>query len=305
MSVPHAVISVSGLAEGIRAASQVSAAGEASLLVEIDPGVILEAPVKVSIRLPGGACGSAVTVRAGHGSRVTVLEEATGDGEWTHEVQVHAGAEAVLEYAAVQTLEPSASAEVRQRAEAGAGATVSWRNVTLGGKQVTCETVSRAAGDNATCGIDWMSFAVGKEKYDLVCRNVFDAANGGGEILMKGVAQDTAHVTCRGMIEIGLGGGGTNTYLTQDVLMLDASAKVDAVPGLEIRTNDVKASHSAVVSRVTPEDLFYFGSRGIAKQEARRLFIEGFLGQIAERMPYAEDAVRTAVAAKMERAVTR
>ena len=65
------------------------------------------------------------------------------------------------------------------------------------------------------------------------------------------------------MIEIGPEGTGTDACLTQEVLMLDPTAKVDAIPALEIRTNDVKASHSASVSRVTEEDLFYFGSRGL------------------------------------------
>ena len=101
---------------------------------------------------------------------------------------------------------------------------------------------------------------------------------------MKGVAEEKGHVQCDGMIEIGNGGTGTDTYLTQDVLMLDKTAKVDAIPGLEIKTNDVRASHSATVSRVTDENLFYFAARGIIEKEARRMFVEGFLGEMVERI---------------------
>jgi Fe-S cluster assembly scaffold protein SufB len=101
---------------------------------------------------------------------------------------------------------------------------------------------------------------------------------------MKGVAEHTAHVFCDGMIEIGLQGGGTDTYLTENVLMLDGTAKVDAIPGLEIKTNDVKASHSATVSKVTPEDLFYFATRGIDETEARQMYIQGFLGDLTAKI---------------------
>lgn len=66
--------------------------------------------------------------------------------------------------------------------------------------------------------------------------------------------------------------------------MLDKTAKVDAIPGLEIKTNDVKASHSATVSRVTEEDLFYFAARGIIEKEARRMFVEGFLGEMVGKI---------------------
>ena len=117
---------------------------------------------------------------------------------------------------------------------------------------------------------------------------------------MKGVAEDKAYVQCNGMINIGLDGGGTDTYLTEDVLMLDASAQVDAIPGLEIKTNDVKASHSATVSRVTDEDLFYFASRGIDNSEARKMYVEGFLGDITDKIANADtkEAVLMAIDSK-------
>ena len=75
-----------------------------------------------------------------------------------------------------------------------------------------------------------------------------------------------------------------DTYLTEAVLMLDPSARIDAVPALEIRTNDVKASHSATVSRVTPEDLFYLQSRGLPERSARTMFVDGFLRDLAHRI---------------------
>lgn len=101
---------------------------------------------------------------------------------------------------------------------------------------------------------------------------------------MKGVAEQEAFAAVNGMIEIAEGGQGTDTYLTQDVLMLDPVSKIDAIPGLEIRTNDVKASHSATISRVTVEDLFYFQSRGIDEKTARAMYVEGFLGDLTERI---------------------
>jgi Fe-S cluster assembly protein SufB/Fe-S cluster assembly protein SufD len=101
---------------------------------------------------------------------------------------------------------------------------------------------------------------------------------------MRGVAEGKAFAVAKGMIEIGINGGGTNTYLTQNVLMLDSTSKVDAVPALEIKTNDVKASHSATVSRLTAEDLFYFGSRSIDPVTARAMYVQGFLGDITQRI---------------------
>ncbi len=175
------------------------------------------------------------------------------------------------------------------------GGVIRWQNITLGNAVVVHNLRSRVTGAHGESAIDWMFYAKGSEKQQLTVRNVFDGRDGSGEILMRGVAEEKGHAVAKGMIEIGLQGGGTNTYLTQEVLMLDSSAKVDAVPGLEIKTNDVKASHSATVTRLTPEDLFYFASRGVPKAEARAMYIQGFLGAIADRI--SDEKVKEEIAA--------
>jgi Fe-S cluster assembly protein SufB/Fe-S cluster assembly protein SufD len=90
------------------------------------------------------------------------------------------------------------------------------------------------------------------------------------------------------LIEVEREGGQTNAYLSQHILMLDRTAKVDAVPALEIKTNDVKASHAATVTKVSEEDLFYMASRGIGRDEARALYVRGFLGDLLMGIGHAD-----------------
>ncbi|MBT4119558.1 MAG: SufD family Fe-S cluster assembly protein [Candidatus Peribacter sp.] len=188
------------------------------------------------------------------------------------------------------------SGSIRQRSSIGAGASIKFQNVTLA-SEVEHHVQSHLTGRGATSDIDWIFYAKDKDTQDLTARNMFEAAEGGGEITMKGIAEQNAYVRCDGLIDIGLQGGGTDTYLSEDVLMLDDTAKVDAIPGLEIKTNDVKASHSATISKVTPEDLFYFASRGIAEKEARRMYVQGFLGDLTKRIEHT--ALRESVLEKI------
>lgn len=200
------------------------------------------------------------------------------------DVELRAGVAAGASLTIV-TVQQSSDEAVRivQRAQVGDGASILWQNATFGGA-VEQALVSTLTGPHANSAVDWLFYAHEQETQRLSARNEFQAREGGGEMLMQGVAEDKAHVRCDGMILIGLGGGGTQTYLTESVLMLDPTAKVDAIPGLEIRTNDVKASHSATASRVTEEDLFTFAARGIPAAEARQMYIIGFLGAIAGRI---------------------
>jgi Fe-S cluster assembly protein SufB/Fe-S cluster assembly protein SufD len=218
-----------------------------------------------------------LVVVAGKNAKCVVVETLTGSGARTHAVEIFVDEGASVEFVSIQNIDPSASITITQRSSVGANASIQWKNATLGGASVSHDLDSTLTGAHAESSIDWLFYARHADTHTLTAQNTFGANHGGGEIVMKGVAEEKAHVKCDGMIAIGPNGTHTDTYLTQEVLMLDPTSRVDAIPGLEIKTNDVKASHSATVSRVTDEDLFYFAARGIKNLEARKMFVEGFL----------------------------
>ncbi|TSC80489.1 MAG: Fe-S cluster assembly protein SufD [Candidatus Peregrinibacteria bacterium Gr01-1014_25] len=163
-------------------------------------------------------------------------------------------------------------------------AAILWQIVTIGGKGERRIT-THIEGVAASSTVEWTALAANGDGVRLSVENHFLGRQGSGEITMRGVAAGTGKLACAGLIAVGPRAAGTDAYLTQDVLMLDATAKVDAVPALDIRTSDVKASHSASVSRVQPQDIFYLTSRGVPPDKARQLIVEGFLGELVARLP--------------------
>ncbi len=255
----------------------------------------VKSALPLTLRIVESSC--ALQVRIGERAQATVFVSISSPAEAEISIDVAVGDGASL---ALILLEESASfpRRITQSARIGASAHLQLLAVTLGAN--TEHTLqSRVEGVKGKSDIDWIFYARDAERQSLSARNIFGAREGGGEITMKGVAQDRGAVACNGMIEIGLPGAGTNTYLTQNILMLDRTAKVDAIPGLEIKTNDVKASHSATVTRVTEEDLFYFGARGIPEKAARGMFVQGFLGELLGRI--ADAKIRALVQGQVER----
>ncbi|NCN23876.1 MAG: hypothetical protein COU65_04815 [Candidatus Pacebacteria bacterium CG10_big_fil_rev_8_21_14_0_10_42_12] len=96
---------------------------------------------------------------------------------------------------------------------------------------------------------------------------------------LRGVARDKAHLSFSGRIIIDEHCGGTNSFLTERILLLSDTATAEAIPDLEILSDDVKCSHAASVSSIPAEQLFYLMSRGISKFEAEKLIVDGFLQQ--------------------------
>jgi Fe-S cluster assembly scaffold protein SufB len=102
--------------------------------------------------------------------------------------------------------------------------------------------------------------------------------------LAKSVLKDTAKSLFKGMIKISKNAKGSESYLAGHAILLDKGAKSDAIPGLEIETNEVRATHSASVAQMDEEQMFYLMSRGFSKDSARRIVVDGFLEPLARRM---------------------
>lgn len=252
--------------------------------------IILDRTSAEPTKLACDGAQSLVEILVKEGVNATVFDVSTSA---LHAVRVRLEPRSSLSYVSVGT-----GSTRKLSSEIDADAVMHWHCTTIGPGSGH-SLISRCIGANAVSNVDWIFAVQGHEVQSVDVRNVFAAKNGGGEITLKGVAEDRSLAAVNGMIEITEEGRGTDTYLTEDVLMLDPTAKVDAVPGLEIRTNDVKASHSATVSRVTAEDLFYLQSRGIDAVTARDMYTDGFLGDLLARIE--NDVAREAVRAQLYR----
>jgi Fe-S cluster assembly scaffold protein SufB len=63
-------------------------------------------------------------------------------------------------------------------------------------------------------------------------------------------------------------------------LALSKGAKIDAIPSLDIATNDVTSSHKLSIAHVREGDTFYPRLRGLSDRESRALFLESHFGEV-------------------------
>lgn len=115
------------------------------------------------------------------------------------------------------------------------------------------------------------------EKIDIHLTIVHKAPHTRAKTMLKGVAKDNSSIRFFGRIIIDENCGDTQSFLEERILLLSDKAKAEAVPELEIKTDDVKCSHAASISRIPEEHLFYLESRGIPQDEATDMIVAGFL----------------------------
>ena len=141
-------------------------------------------------------------------------------------------------------------------------------------------------GQGATAQDTEVVFGNKNQSYDLASNLIHNAPSTVGRVLEKSVLKDTAKSLFKGMIRIEKDAHHAESYLSGHSILLDKGAKSDSIPGLEIFTNDVKATHSASVAQMDEEQIFYLATRCLSKSDAQKIIVEGFLEPLSRKMSY-------------------
>ncbi len=129
------------------------------------------------------------------------------------------------------------------------------------------------------------SFCDGEQRYDLDANLVHNSPDSSGSLTTRGVLKGSSQSIFKGMVKIKKGAKNSHSYLAHHAMLLDKRARSDAIPGLDIDTNEVKATHSASVAQIDEEQIFYLMARGLPHEEARKLIVVGFFEPVLSRIP--------------------
>lgn len=97
-----------------------------------------------------------------------------------------------------------------------------------------------------------------------------------------GIASDQAVIRFEGASLIERGCVHSSTRQEAKAILFDRYSQGHCSPVLKIEENEIEASHAASVGRVNDDHLFYLTSRGLTKDEAKRLIVLGYLKPIVD-----------------------
>lgn len=140
------------------------------------------------------------------------------------------------------------------------------------------------AGSGAEAYVSGLFHGYGDDRHAFDVAMHHRAKNTKGDILIKGVYEDSSFGQFDGLLKIHPGADRTNSYFADNILLFDRGMAT-SVPTLEILANDVRATHGSTTSRVNAEQLFYLRSRGLYREQAIRHIILGFFHPVLARLP--------------------
>lgn len=261
-------------------------------VVTVDPEVQVEDPITITFTGKGEDVTSfgATSIEVGHHAEATVVLKYVGSGTHADNVEFILGDGAHLTVIVDVDWENDAVHLSNQVAQVGRDAVLRHNSAIFGGEVVRIVprvNFTAPGGDAELLGVYFADSGQYFENRMLVDHSV---PNCRSNVLYKGALQgekkNEARTCWVGDVLIRSNAQGTDTYETNNNLILTDGARADAIPNLEIETGEITgAGHAATVGRFDDIELFYLMSRGIPEAEARRLIIRGFFNEVIHRIP--------------------
>ena len=282
-----------------------AAAFRTGVFVYIPKNTSLDAPLRIisSLTDDGTSSVSQNIIIADAGSKATVVQEIYSPsyakalehkGEKTEIlntqqayfelVQCHLGQNAHLDMVSLQSMAGQTVNFSNRKAFVGRDAKMSWYLGLFGAQQSRYKTDSIMKESGSTAEDFEIIFGIDDQSFDVTSNLIHNGQNSRGRVLVKSVMKDNSKSLFKGMIKIGKYAKASESYLAGHAILLDKGAKSDAIPGLEIETNEVKATHSASVAQLDEAQIFYLMSRGLSRELAKREIVSGFLEPLSRKM---------------------
>jgi Fe-S cluster assembly protein SufD len=265
--------------------------GGRGTLIHVPAGERLDAPalVKTAQSESGTALHHRVLIVLEEGAEAEVWEEHTSsdaevDALLNTVVEIVVGPNARLRYFHMQDVAPNSLVFGVHRAVVDQHGSLDWVALGFGGRtgRVAMETQLRGPGSEAR--VTGAYATAGRQHVDFDTLQEHAAPNTTSDLAFRGVLAGRSTSVWRGMIKVDPGAQQTDAFQDNRNLLLSKRAHADAIPGLEILANDVRCTHAAAVAQIDKDQLFYLMSRGLPRELATRLIIDGFLQSLVERL---------------------
>jgi Fe-S cluster assembly protein SufB len=269
-----------------------SAVWSGGSFIWVPPGVRVEIPLQAYFRINAENMGQfeRTLIIAEPGSFVHYIEGCTAptystDSLHSAVVELIAKPGAHIRYTTIQNWSKNVYNLVTKRAVAHEDAKVEWVDGNLGSKLTMKYPAIYLVGERAHGEVLSIAFSGDSQHQDAGAKIIHAAPNTTSMIVSKSISKNGGRTSYRGLIKVYPGAKNVKSSVKCDALLLDENSRSDTYPTMEIDEKDVTIEHEATVSKVGEEQLFYLMSRGLSRDEATAMIVNGFFEPFTKELP--------------------
>ena len=274
--------------------------------IDVKKNEVIESPIRIlNLMSRAGVVAPTIVVHAGENSKLTLIEENIAQDEayaLSSETHVHVARGAKVEHL---HLEKGKAQSVHH------GVTVAhldqdstYRNFVfhISGKLNRRNVIMNVRAPGAHGESYNLYLTNGEEQSDIYTEIQHLCADTTSQQLAKGILDGSSKGIFTGKIHIHKDAQRVNSGQLNKNLLLSKKAQAHSQPQLEIFADDVKCSHGSTTGQLSPEEVFYFESRGIPLEKAKTLLAHGFGLEVVLKIenPIAREIASTLVMETLE-----
>lgn len=187
---------------------------------------------------------------------------------------------------------------------AGDRSKISWTQVEAGAAITWKYPSCILRGDDSVGEFYSVALTNGKMQADTGTKMIHIGKNTKSTIVSKGISADESHNSYRGLVKIVKKAEGARNYTQCDSMLVGNRCSANTFPYIETANSSAQVEHEASTSKMNEDQIFYLQSRGIAREDAVNLIVNGFCKEVIRELPleFAVEAQKL-LALKLEHSV--
>ena len=167
----------------------------------------------------------------------------------------------------------------------GKSSHISWTQVETGSaitwKYPSCILI----GDNSVGEFYSVAMTNHRQQADTGTKMIHIGKNTRSTVVSKGISAGHGQNTYRGGVKILKGAANARNYTQCDSMLIGDQCGAHTFPYIEVRNNTAQMEHEASTSKIGEDQLFYCNQRGISKEDAVNMIVNGFCRQVFKELP--------------------
>lgn len=168
---------------------------------------------------------------------------------------------------------------------AGQNSKISWTQVETGSAITWKYPSCILQGDNSVGEFYSVALTNNFQQADTGTKMIHLGKNTRSTVVSKGISAGQGQNTYRGLIKIGKGAQGARNYTQCDSLLIGDKCGAHTFPYIEVKNSSAQMEHEASTSKIGDDQIFYLQQRGLSKEDAVSMIINGFCKQVFKELP--------------------
>ena len=168
---------------------------------------------------------------------------------------------------------------------AGARSKISWTQVETGSAITWKYPSVLLQGDDSQGEFYSVALTNNCQQADTGTKMVHIGRNTRSTIVSKGIAAGRGQNSYRGQVRILKGAVGARNFSQCDSLLIGDQCGAHTFPYIEAKNTTAQIEHEATTSKIGEDQIFYCNQRGISKQDAVNMIVNGFCKEVFRELP--------------------